>query len=235
MVLLFVYLLIAFVFVFLITNPIKKKYFSKNVQVLATSGVEMEKKISEISLDFHYRVNIYYPYSSYSLLNQEIEKFITNWLEKLWIALKESGNVNNQFYTLDIHYDTYIYQKYISYVFTCFLDTGGAHPNTYIETISFDTETNTQFTIESFQERNHNIFSEFSEISRELLFLNKSLLEDSIWDMVLEGTSPIARNFRNFAFSEQGILLFFERYQIAPYSYGTYQVLIPYSKINFQT
>lgn len=233
--LLFIYILIAFLFLFLLAKPINREYFSKNVQVLATSGIETEKKISEISLDFHYKLNIYYPYTSYSLFNQEIEKLIKGWLEKLWLALEENRSVNNQFYTLDIHYDTYTYQKYTSYVFTCFLDTGGAHPNTYIETISFDTNTNTLFIIDSFSEKNRDILSQFSKISRKVLSLNEKLLENNIWNMVLEGTSPIASNFRNFAFSEKGILFFFERYQIAPYSYGPYQVLVPYSQINFST
>lgn len=226
-------ILLIFLFFFSYMDFIRKNYVSKNIQVLATSGIETEKKINEISLDFHYKINIYYPYTSCSDLNKEIESLVGKWLDQLEAAVKEGVNFEDQFYTLDIHYDTYTYQNYISYVFTCFLDTGGAHPNTYIEIISFDKEKNSLFTIDSFQKININILSKFSEISRKELYQNKKLLDSNIWNMVLEGTRPIDKNFRNFAFSKQGIILFFERYQIAPYSYGSYQVIIPYSQIDF--
>ena len=227
------FIFLIFLFSFFYISSTRKNYISKNIQVLATSGIETEKKINEISLEFHYKVNIYYPYTSYSNLNKEIENLVGKWLDQLEVAVKEGINLEDQFYTLDIHYDAYNYQNYISYVFTCFLDTGGAHPNTYIETISFDKEKNNLFTIDSFQKTNINILSRFSEISRKELYQNKKLLDSNVWNMVLEGTRPIDKNFQNFAFSEKGVIVFFERYQIAPYSYGSYQVIIPYSQINF--
>lgn len=227
------FILIIFLFSIFYVKLNSKNYTSKNIQILAASGIETEKKISEISLDFRYKVNIYYPYTGYDALNEEVENLVKNWLGKLNIVVEEGKNLENQFYTLDIHYDAYTYQNYISYVFTCFLDTGGAHPNTYMETISFDKDKNRLFTIDSFTKINADILSEFSELSRKKLAKNKELVDSNIWNMVLEGTSPIKNNFRNFAFSEQGIVLFFERYQIAPYSYGSYQVIIPYPQINF--
>lgn len=227
------FIFLIFLFSFFYISSIRKNYISKNIQVLATSGIETEKKINEISLELHYKVNIYYPYTSYPNLNKEIENLVGKWLDQLEVVVEEGINLEDQFYTLDIHYDTYTYQNYISYVFTCFLDTGGAHPNTYIETISFDKEKNNLFTIDSFQKTNINILSRFSEISRKELCQNKKLLDSNVWNMVLEGTRPIDKNFKNFAFSEQGVIVFFERYQIAPYSYGSYQVIIPYSQINF--
>ena len=227
------FIFLIFLFSFFYISSTRKNYISKNIQVLATSGIETEKKINEISLEFHYKVNIYYPYTSYSNLNKEIENLVGKWLDQLEVAVKEGINLEDQFYTLDIHYDAYNYQNYISYVFTCFLDTGGAHPNTYIETISFDKEKNNLFTIDSFQKTNINILSRFSEISRKELCQNKKLLDSNVWNMVLEGTRPIDKNFQNFAFSEKGVIVFFERYQIAPYSYGSYQVIIPYSQVNF--
>ena len=49
--------------------------------------------------------------------------------------------------------------------------------------------------------------------------------------MLLEGTSPKEENFKNFAFSKDGLILFFEQYQVAPYSEGSFRVVIPYDKI----
>ena len=47
--------------------------------------------------------------------------------------------------------------------------------------------------------------------------------------MILDGTLPKKENFSNFAFTDNGLLVFFNRYQIAPYSYGSFNIIIPYS------
>lgn len=50
--------------------------------------------------------------------------------------------------------------------------------------------------------------------------------------MIEDGTKPINNNFKNFAFSEDGLIIFFEQYQVAPYSFGNFEVIIPYSKLS---
>lgn len=50
--------------------------------------------------------------------------------------------------------------------------------------------------------------------------------------MFFEGTRPKKENFINFAFTKDGILLFYPYYQIAPYSEGEFNVIIPYDNIN---
>jgi len=51
--------------------------------------------------------------------------------------------------------------------------------------------------------------------------------------MLESGTRPTLQNFKNFAFGDDGLILFFENYQVAPYFYGSFQVKIPYSKLDF--
>ena len=52
-----------------------------------------------------------------------------------------------------------------------------------------------------------------------------------IIDMMLDGTTPIKNNFKNFVFTSNGLMLIFERYQIAPYYFGEYNITIPYQQI----
>jgi hypothetical protein len=56
-------------------------------------------------------------------------------------------------------------------------------------------------------------------------------LSDTLQDkwMISEGTKPEANNFRNWNLEEDGILITFEEYQVAPYVYGAQEVEIPYS------
>ena len=66
----------------------------------------------------------------------------------------------------------------------------------------------------------------FFQIIVVLMYDNK--VEDI--NMLLEGTIPIINNFKNFVFSDN-IIIFFEEYQIAPYSSGIISLDIPYYMI----
>lgn len=47
--------------------------------------------------------------------------------------------------------------------------------------------------------------------------------------MLYEGTKPIKENFNNFIFSKNGLIIYFPQYQIAPYSQGEFNVIVPYN------
>ena len=140
--------------------------------------------------------------------------------------------IDNQIYSLDITYDTYSYQNIVSYVFTIFINTGGAHPNTIIDTISYDKKENKVITISELVKDNPDLLSFLSNKSREELLKNKDLQNQSIKEMLLEGTTPTNDNFKNFAFAPNGFTVYFNRYQVAPYSYGSFYIIIPYSELN---
>ena len=208
----------------------KDVYTFHSVSLIASSQLDTEKKIEEISPDYGYKINIHYPYTSYSILNQKIEELIKKYLEDFVSASKPF--IDNQIYSLDITYDTYFYQDIISYVFTIFVNTGGAHPNTIIDTISYDKKENKMITISELVKNNPNLLAFLSNKSREELLKNKDLQNQSIKEMLLEGTSPTNDNFKNFAFTSNGFTIYFNRYQVAPYSYGSFYIAIPYSEFN---
>ena len=90
-------------------------------------------------------------------------------------------------------------------------------------------EKNKVISIEDLIKYNNQILNIFSKISREKLKNNKRIVSAS---MFFEGTRPKKENFINFAFTKDGILLFYPYYQIAPYSEGEFNVIIPYDNIN---
>ena len=79
---------------------------------------------------------------------------------------------------------------------------------------------------------NPDLLSFLSNKSREELLKNKDLQNQSIKEMLLEGTTPTNDNFKNFAFTPNGFTVYFNRYQVAPYSYGSFYIIIPYSELN---
>ena len=78
----------------------------------------------------------------------------------------------------------------------------------------------------------NNLLIKLSNISREELLRNKVLSNSDVKEMLMDGTSPKTDNFKRLALTDEGIIIFFERYQIAPYYFGDYNILIPYSKLN---
>ncbi|MBD9098123.1 DUF3298 domain-containing protein [bacterium] len=76
------------------------------------------------------------------------------------------------------------------------------------------------------------ILNYLSKETRSKLLNNKRIVDRN---MLLEGTKPVVDNYQVFAFTPRGILLFFPEYQIAPYSSGSFKILIPYRNNDFLT
>lgn len=186
-----------------------------------------ENKI-DISDEHQYKILVYYPETEYDVLNKEITKNIDDYINEFKNDIKGVDVQLNQFYTLNIFYNSYSYKNYISYVFHTDYYTGGAHPNHDIWTITYDKSKNTIIDIDNLIKNNPDILNTLSSIIRKELLHNKNIVNTN---MMIEGTSPTIENFSNFAFSKDGLIIFFEYYQVAPYSSGEFQVKIPYDKL----
>lgn len=177
----------------------------------------------------NYKMNINYPITNSGLLNKEIEKIINNYKLQFNNDLKDLPNNPN--YQLDINYKDYKYNNYISYIFYIESDLGGAHPSHQIRTINYNTKENKVITIDNIIKYNSNVLNALSNLSRENLKKLKIFKSNDINEMMINGTSPTKNNFKNFVFTQNGLMIIFERYQIAPYFFGEYNITIPYNKL----
>lgn len=61
----------------------------------------------------------------------------------------------------------------------------------------------------------------------------KKKLTEKLTDkwMIDEGTKPVAKNFKNWNLENDGLLITFEEYQVAPYVYGAQEIQIPYADL----
>ena len=163
-------------------------------------------------------INVKYPLYKYKKLNKQINTIINYYLK---------DNIDN-YYFLYINYKEYKYKDYISLVFNISYFTGGAHPNYEIKTINYNTKNNNFITITNLINKDKNILNKLSTYSRKY-FNNNSLFKEKIVnDMMLEGTTGDKENYQRFNLSNDGLIIYFERYQIAPYYYGDYKITIPY-------
>lgn len=216
-ILLIILIVISFIIV-LILNSIKIPIIKVNAY---------ENKIDINSLH-NYKIQAYYPNTIYNNLNKFIDKNIKSYIYKFFSDIKDFNVQQDQYYTLYITYDSYIYQNYLSYVFYIEYYTGGAHPNHEIWTVNYDTKLNKVITTSDLIYYNPNILKTFSKISRNNLINNERIVDIN---MLMSGTEPIKDNFKSFVFSNNGLIIFFERYQVAPYSSGDFKLTIPYNQI----
>ncbi len=169
-------------------------------------------------------LRITFPSSNFLKLDKEIKSYIDKSIEEFMNDIQ--GNEQNFPYSLYIYYDEYRTKEYRSYVFYKSLFTGGAHPRNTIFTINYNTKTNTIVDINNLINDYPNLLNTFSYQSRMQLKNTKQFHDPRISKMLIEGTKPSKENFKNFIFSENGIILFFQQYQIAPYYMGQFKTII---------
>lgn len=172
-------------------------------------------------------IRISYPRTEYPVLNQTLIEKI-NIIIQEFVKYEQTVIKQDLTYTLDIVDESYDYNDYISYVLYTSIYTGGAHPNNIIITINYDRRNNKIITINDLI-RNQQILENISIESRKQLKQNEDIGKDKYsQEMLLAGTTPNIDNFKNFIFVKEGIKIYFEQYQVAPYSSGVLNVIIPY-------
>lgn len=172
-------------------------------------------------------IQVIYPRTKYSVLNEEIFLLIQKQISKFMNFAKEAIQ-ESIIYTLDISHDEYSYQEYLSFVFYISSYTGGAHPEHIVECIVYDVKQNKIIHLSNLVEEKSDILEILSKESRKILAANTNIQNLS---MMMEGTKPTISNFSHFVFAPTGIMIFFPEYQVAPYSSGAFKVVIPYSSI----
>jgi hypothetical protein len=115
----------------------------------------------------------------------------------------------------------------VSYIFTVYEDTLGAHGNMYFHTFTFDTVTGNELTLSSVFLPEY--LTTLSSISRTEL--PRIMAEFADTSMIAEGTTPSEQNFQNFFFDNRDFVILFDPYQVAAYAAGPQTLRLPVSKI----
>ena len=193
---------------------------------LSTVYVNNDGNFSEKTDNYEIKIN--YPLTGYKKLNEEIKKIVNKYMKDFKNDLPNKDIPVDMTYTLIIDFKDFYYNNYVSFIFYIECFTGGAHPNHDIVTINYDKTTDNFIKIENLLEKNKDILDIFSKISRKNLINNPRI---TVTSMMHEGTKPTEDNFKNFVFTKDGILLLFNYYQVAPYSQGEFQIIVPYNYI----
>lgn len=132
-------------------------------------------------------------------------------------------------YALGLEYKTYTSLGYVSYLYTIYADTLGAHPNLYFLTFVFDNK-GEQVALGQLFPNNPNWLEELSLlVSNDVVaqIRQRTGIDDVTGSVFAEGLAPVESNFQNFVLEGDSLLIEIPPYQVAAYAVGTFEVRIP--------
>ena len=211
---------------------IMKKFFLVTL-LYVTAGILSAHAVTTVSIQEDnptYKLKIQYP-SDFSVkaINKAVIQLIdTQKNEFLKIAKIDNmpADVPGK-NSLFIGYKTpYQANKALSLVFDFSIyNRGGAHPRNFMASLNFIE--GQEVTLEQLFISGKDYLTPLSSFCREKLALQK--FSDEKW--VLEGSKPEKQNFKIWYFTNNGLAIVFDTYQVAAYVYGPQTIEIPKSDL----
>jgi len=153
---------------------------------------------------------------------QPVDKAVTDFRRELATSLDDRPDVPWDLVSVwDTHHKD---SRLVSGVLTFGAFTGGAHPNPWLVSLNFDLKGG----------RPLSLAQVFRPGSGYLEALSRLCLRELAGRNAPEagtGAAPEAANFQVWTISVRGLSIHFPPYQVAPYSEGVQEVLIPWSEV----
>lgn len=139
-------------------------------------------------------------------------------------------------FTLAITYEATSSPHTLSYIFTAYEDTLGAHPNGNFLTETFDSKTGAHRTLKDMFVSGADYLTVLSVKSRAVLIPHIAEISGVSVTAVdttylKAGTEPHDANFQNFYLADSMFVVLFPPYQVGPYVIGPQMVSIPVSEL----
>lgn len=139
------------------------------------------------------------------------------------------GLTGERQYVLGMEYELFTGPHTVSYLYTIYEDTLGAHPNAYFRTFTFDTRTGASLSLEDLFGEDSGYLSWLSERTRRdipLIVQQRSgYLPDT--EYLNSGTEPTPESFQSFYIDGSSLVIAFPPYQVGPYALGSILAPIP--------
>jgi hypothetical protein len=139
-------------------------------------------------------------------------------------------------YAMGISYSTYTSEGHVSYVYQIYEDMGGAHPNTYYTTFTFD-QSGTALDLADLFKPGARYLDRLSKLSYDYLVVDLAKrfsvkLDEDQLDWVRMGTEPSPEALQFFYLDQSNLVIIFPPYQVAAYVAGKSEVRIPLSELS---
>ena len=176
-----------------------------------------------------YKVDIYYPYTLDDNLNSYISTKLELYIKDIkFAASRYDEEVAKGKYVLKIFFNvTKSSDDYISFIFFVNQDIKYLHPNEYIFVINYDKKNKKIIMQEDIEKMFPNLYYNLSKYTYNELLKNEEIKNMGALDMLKAGTHADKYNFMDIAFKKDSLLVLFEKYQVAPYVLGAFEVEVP--------
>ncbi len=181
-----------------------------------------------------YEIDIEYPveYAAYDFITGPITDLINTQRDEILGARPyvESPLDPAPGYGLDLSYESFAHSdSVVSLLYTIFANTGGAHPNTYFQTYTFDLNAGTQMFFGDLFPDTDAALNVIAPIAQAQLTEKFGDAADAAW--ITQGAGPELANYEDFVLTEDSVVFYFEPYQVAAYVFGSSQVEIPLAEL----
>lgn len=133
-------------------------------------------------------------------------------------------------YALEMEYEEQLSSSgLVSYLYSIYEDTLGAHPNGYFLTFVFDTQGNELAIADLFVSGADYLdrLSLLSSIAVTAQMKERTGLDDVTGSLFPEGLAAQDQNFENFTVEGESLVIHIPPYQVAAYAVGSFEIAIP--------
>ncbi len=128
--------------------------------------------------------------------------------------------------------------SFVSFILTVSAFEGGAHGYETLTSYNYDVANKKEVTLASLFPNGVNYLKTISDFARKDLTAqfkkrldvktktDEKNFQDGVVPMLMEGTTPVAENFSVFTFTKENVTIYFNQYQVAPYSMGQSSITI---------
>ena len=193
----------------------------------------------------YYTIAVNYPTTTplSAAANQAALQTMRSYLAGQVAEFKTQGNFNNltqkdiqmmgysrgRKETLQVNYLIASSAHTVSYIYTDYLNTLGAHDNLFFKTFTFDTATGKLLSLGDIFQGGSTYLQKLSTLARAQLASSLGAGADP--QMLANGTMPQESSFQNFFFDNSDFVLLFSPYQVAAYTAGPQTVRLPVSDL----
>jgi hypothetical protein len=121
-------------------------------------------------------------------------------------------------------------KEYLSFAINIYYFSGGAHGINKVCAFNYDIVQKKKLTINDFLGNSLQALQELSQISAQQVTsqLQSSgvQIDDSLIQMIQQGTKPVLDNYNNFNFNYNSLIIYFQQYQVAPGYVGPVTITI---------
>ncbi|MCK9393187.1 MAG: DUF3298 and DUF4163 domain-containing protein [Candidatus Paceibacterota bacterium] len=164
-----------------------------------------------------------------NIINEKISEFKKNSEDNLK-AVKETATAENpaptdwQFYFKADWTPVQINKDYISFVVNMYYFSGGAHGNNEVYAFNYDLKNKKEITFNDFIGGSQETLKAISSLATKDVISQRASFgepEKTVKKELEEGgTSPDAKNFNEFTFSNDTLTIYYQKYQVGPGALG---------------